>query len=245
MPGLFVHDGSYEGFLTVLSLLREGGEEPDDIVGGGRGLQESLLAETRRVEPDAGRVEGISREICDRISRRAFRHSFRAFLSEREGAERHIYGYLSLGWEMGAEVDACLGDGHVHAVHGMSRATGREAHRMHGFLRFRQLEGGLYYAPMEPECDVLCLVTRHFLGRMRDQDWMIHDRVRGKSALCRRGVLSYLDVPGFDPLLSGEEGFYQGLWRDYFKTIAVAERLNPRLQKSCMPMKYWSILTEK
>jgi probable DNA metabolism protein len=245
MPGLFVYDGTFEGLLTTLSLLRERDEEPDEIVGEGRGLQGSLLAETCRVKSHAGRVEEMSREICERISHRAFRHTFRAFLSDREGSEYHIYRYLHMGWGMGADVDARLGDEHVHAVHRMSRATGREAHRMHGFLRFRELKDGLYYAPMEPECDVLYLVSHHFLGRMGGQDWMIHDLLREQAALCRQGGLSYMAVPGFNPRFSEEEELYQGLWRDYFKTIAVADRLNPRLQKSCMPMKYWKILIEK
>ncbi len=245
MPGLFVYDGSFQGLLTVLQVLRETGEEPDEIRADGEAFQESLLADTVHVETDAERAEKLSRDVCSRISPRALRRSFYAFLSETREAEYHIYRYLWLGWELGADVDACLGDDHVHAVHGMSRCTGREAHRMYGFLRFRQLEGGLYYAPMESECDVLCLVAQHFLSRMGDQDWMIHDLAREQAAVYRWGKLAFAAVPGFDPRLSGEEDLCQGLWKKYFKTIAVAERRNPRLQASCMPKKYWKILVEE
>jgi probable DNA metabolism protein len=182
--------------------------------------------------------------VCGLISRRALGRAFRAFLSGEDGAEYHIYRYLWLGWEMGAEVDACLGDEHVHAVHGMSRRTGCEAHRMQGLLRFRQLEGGLYYAPMRTQCDVLCPVARHFLGRMGDQEWMIHDLSRGQAALHRDGALAFVALPEFDPRLSGRERQCQRMWKDYFRTIAVSERRNPRLQKSFMPMRYWDLLVE-
>jgi probable DNA metabolism protein len=245
VPGLYLYDGGFQGLLTVLLLLRESGTEPEDIKADGEALQESLLAETVRVRTDAARAEHISRDVCELISRGALRRAFRAFLSEEDGAEYHIYRYLRLGWEMGAGVDARLGDEHVHAVHGMSRRTGCEAYRMQGLLRFRQLEGGLYYAPMRTQCDVLCLVARHFLGRMGDQDWMIHDLAREQAALSRGGALDFITLPEFDSRLSEREKLCQGMWRDYFRTIAVSERRNPRLQKSFMPMRYWDLLVEE
>jgi len=245
MPRVFVYDGGFQGMLTTIQLLREAREEPDDIRAEGRALQESLLAETAFVRTDAERAESLFGDICERISPRALRNVFNAFLSEMDGVEYHIYHYLKLGWELGADVDARLGNEHVHAVHRMSRCTGRESHRMRGFLRFRQLEGGLYYAPMQAECDVLCLVAQYFVARMGDQDWMIHDLSREQAAICVNGRLTLCELAGFDPRLSSEEELCQELWRMYYKTIAVAERRNPRLQKSCMPMKYWHILVEE
>ena len=245
MPGLFVYDGTFQGLLTVLEFLRERGWEPDGIEAGEGALQESLLSETVRVATDLERADRMTARICGEISPRALRHAFRAFLSEMRGAEYHIYRYLWLGWGVGPGLDARVDDERVHAVHRMSRFTGREAHRMRGFLRFRRLESGVYYAPMEPECDVLCLVTPHFHRRMEGQDWMIHDLAREQAALCWKGRLSFLALPGFKPQLDGEEGFHQELWRRYFRTIAVAERRNPRRQRSCMPVKYWNILVEE
>ncbi|RJP26452.1 MAG: DNA metabolism protein [Actinobacteria bacterium] len=245
MPDIFVYDGGFEGLLTTLFRLLQGREEPEDIRAEGKALQESLLAETVMVRTDAELAERLSRDICERISSRALRNVLNAFLSGREGAEYNIYRYLRLGWELGADVDARLGDEHVHAVHGMSRCTAREAHRMRGFLRFRQLEDGMYYAPMRSQCDVLSLVAGYFTARMGDQDWVIHDLVREQAAFCLAGELAFCDLPGFDPRFSGEEELCQELWRMYYKTIAVSERRNSRLQKSCMPMKYWSILVEE
>lgn len=245
MPGLYLYEGGFPGFLTVLGLLSEAGEEPEDIVAGGQAVQESLLAETVRVAADAAWAERMCGDIRERVSSSALRHAFRAFLSEEEGAEYHIYRYLRLGWEIGADVDGCLGDEHVHAVHGMSRRTGCEAHRMQGLLRFRQLEDGIYYAPMETACDVLWLVTRHFLGRMGDQDWIIHDLGRGQAALCRGGELHFVALPAFGPCFSAREKQCQKMWRDYFKAIAVSGRRNPRQQKNCMPMRYWKLLVEE
>jgi len=245
MACIFVYDGSFEGLLTVLHMLQEAREEPEDIKAEGKALQESLLAETVYVHTDIEQAESLSADICERISHRALRNVFNAFLSEMDGAEYHIYHYLRLGWELGADVEARLGDEHVHAVHRMSRCTGREAHRMRGFLRFRQLDSGAYYAPLLSQCNVLYQVARYFVGRLGDQDWIIHDLAREQAAFCVGGELAFCDLPGFDPRFSGEEELCQELWRMYFKTIAVAERRNSRQQKSCMPMKYWHILVEE
>ena len=45
--------------------------------------------------------------------------------------------------------------------------------------------------------------------------------------------------------MSEDEKKVQALWQAFFKTIAIPDRKNPRLQKSNMPMKYWKYLVEK
>jgi probable DNA metabolism protein len=47
------------------------------------------------------------------------------------------------------------------------------------------------------------------------------------------------------PEVSEEEKAVRQIWQSFFKTIAIPERKNPRLQKSNMPAKYWKYLTEK
>lgn len=244
MSCVYLYDGSFQGLLTALQAARERGEEPAGIRPGGGAFQESLLSEALSVKTDPSRVERISSDICSGISRRSFRHAFHAFLSEQRDREPLIHAYLRLGWELGPDLDACLGDEAVHAVHRMSRATGLEAHRVRGFLRFRELREGRLYAPMRPECDVLCLVAPHFHRRMPDEEWMIHDLAREQAAICARGELRFGEAPGFDPELTEREARYQGMWREYFETIAVRERFNPALQRSFMPAKYWNMLVE-
>ena len=41
-----------------------------------------------------------------------------------------------------------------------------------------------------------------------------------------------------------DERQYQKLWKQYFETIAIRERTNPRCQKTLMPVRYWKHLTE-
>ncbi|MDY6794960.1 MAG: TIGR03915 family putative DNA repair protein [Actinomycetota bacterium] len=241
----YLYDGSFPGLLTVLHILIEEETEPENIVVDGKERQESLFGSDVYVDADAERVEDMSSGICRRMGDRALRRLFHAFLSDEEGREYGIYRCVSLGWEMGKGVEALAGDEHVSTVMRLSRATGREAHRMCGFLRFRELEGGVYYAPMETACDVLCLVAPYFTRRMGGQDWIIHDLGREQAALFIERRLSLCGLPAFAPNLSPSEHAYQGMWKDYFKTIAVEGRTNPRLQKSLMPAKFWNMLVEE
>jgi hypothetical protein len=36
----------------------------------------------------------------------------------------------------------------------------------------------------------------------------------------------------------------ESLWREYFREIAIKERMNPRLQAKLMPRRYWKHLVE-
>ena len=49
-------------------------------------------------------------------------------------------------------------------------------------------------------------------------------------------------MPAFD--ISDEEQKYQELWSSFFKTIAIKERTNQRLQMQYLPKKYWQDLVE-
>ena len=51
---------------------------------------------------------------------------------------------------------------------------------------------------------------------------------------------SFITIPNF----SENERKYQELWTAFFKTIAIKERSNSRLQMQYMPKKYWQDLIE-
>ena len=42
-----------------------------------------------------------------------------------------------------------------------------------------------------------------------------------------------------------DEQLFQQLWRTYFKTIAIKERINPKLHRQNLPVRFWKYLTEK
>ena len=90
------------------------------------------------------------------------------------------------------------------------------------------------------------MLAPHFVRRLPDQDWIIHDRKRMLAAIYNREewVLTELDsLP--EPKITEEEKYYQALWQSFYKNVAIESRKNPRLQAQFMPRRYWDYLIEK
>ena len=71
-------------------------------------------------------------------------------------------------------------------------------------------------------------------------------RRRRLSALCEDG--RWCIVPGKLPGNPGwddQEAVFQQLWRQYHRTVAIEGRINPILQRTMMPRRYWKYLVEQ
>jgi probable DNA metabolism protein len=142
-----------------------------------------------------------------------------------------------------------------------SDQVNHEIERLHGFVRFRQLAGELYYAAIEPDHNVVRLLVPHFIARFADQQWLIHDLKRGTGIYYDGVVCRFLPkvniyseaVTASRPLTASgvptsfdtKESTYQSIWNQYFQAIAIPERTNPRAQRQRMPRRYWKHLVER
>jgi probable DNA metabolism protein len=143
-------------------------------------------------------------------------------------------------------VDFHLLDPDVAAALAISKKVGRELHRLLGLTRFRLLDRGILYAPLEPDNDLIALLAPHFAIRLPREDWLIHDVKRKKAALYNKKQWVITDLHLKESLpLAQEETELQDLWKTYFARIAIEERRNPRLQAGNMPKKYWKYLVEE
>lgn len=241
----YVYDGSFEGLLTSIHEAYYRRQEPG-MIKNRENLQCSLVDEYVQIETDAAKSDKVYRSIIEKISTEALHHVYHVFLSEDEAAGTLIYNYLKLGWKAGSKVDFYLSDDRVHKVHAISQRVEFEHHRLLGFLRFRQVEGGIYYASCKPDNNLVELLAPHFAERLQDQSWIIHDVGRDIAALYNKksfiiSEFSVDDIPG----TTEEENEYQKLWKQFFTTLSIPSRNNPKLQRQLMPRRYWDYLIEK
>lgn len=128
-----------------------------------------------------------------------------------------------------------------------SRAVRAEAHRFLELARFQSVAGQGWYARFEPDHDVLGMLVAPFQRRMEGVDWMLHDVKREAAWVVQAGEGRF--VTGIQTngslRLETAEGAIQDLWRRYFATIAIPGRINPKLQRSKMPLKTWKNLVER
>lgn len=241
----YIYDGSFEGLLTAIFEAYYRREIPDRILSE-HNLQEDLLARQVQIPSDPTKADRVFASIGTKISSQAQQNVLHCYLSDLKDAGTWIYHYLRLGWKTGSKVDLYLTDEKVQRVHQTARKVRFEAHRMLGLIRFRKLQGEIYYAPMEPDHNILGLIAPHFAQRMADQNWMIHDIRRGLAALYDQNEIKTAAILQKKELtLDQQELWYQQLWKQYFNSIAIPNRINPRLQRQHMPIRYWRHLIEK
>jgi uracil-DNA glycosylase len=125
----------------------------------------------------------------------------------------------------------------------MASAVRRDIHKMHAFVRFRELppEGPRrrFCAWFEPEHPVAEATGPFFARRFGDMDWAIATPL--VTLLFRDGDLSCQPTTAAPPQAADAT---EDLWRAYFGAIFNPARLNTRAMQSEMPVKYWKNLPE-
>jgi probable DNA metabolism protein len=243
---IYCYDGTFEGLLTTLAVIGEIEDAPADITRA-RPAQVGLFCNVAEVETEADKSGLFLEKIEKEISLHALRNVHHAFLAETAGIEMAIYRYLALGRREGRRLDGMLANDNVLPVHQAARRVKSEAYRMKGFVRFREVRQGLFYAPLGPDYRILSLIAPHFAARFSDQNWVIHDVGRREGIIHdgsrRQWVIIEMDLV-HDPYYTDNELFFSELWQRYFARSAIAARLNPKLQKSRLPLKHRKYLVE-
>lgn len=244
---VYCYDGSFEGFLcAVADCLEIGDAQPGFIRDGDVQAVGLFAGEARGVATERERAVAFRKGFVEAVSREAFATARYAFHSQKPGIELLLWRYLTLGLQVGRRMCLMLAEEPVHSVNRIARHVSHEAHKYKGFVRFREVEAGFLYARIEPEADILPFIAPHFVGRVGDRPWMIHDLRRNQAALY--DLKSWRLVRDIEltaePTLTATEQDYTSLWQRYFQRHAIIERHNPKLQQKHVPLRYRKHLTE-
>jgi len=208
--------------------------------------QLSFDAATRFIETDAKKATRVFNAIREKISEDAADNVHRAFHANHDGRFSALLNYIRLGFSVGHMVDSHLHENFVRLVHKLAKNVWREAHLLHGFCRFEETKQGAYYCKVTPKNDVLPMLAAHFVQRLMNQAWVIHDKVRNKAAIYDGNSCVISSVPANGVTVSLAEGEIetQELWVTFFNTLAIDERKNIKLQKQLLPLYFRGNMTE-
>lgn len=127
-------------------------------------------------------------------------------------------------------------------VQALVKNVGRDIHKMHAFVRFREMDAqGLrrsFGAWFEPDHLILEAATPFFARRFGDMDWII---ATPQGVARFDGGLSF-HPPGPRPDLPDDAA--ETLWGTYFANIFNPARVKTATMRSQMPLKYWKNLPE-
>jgi probable DNA metabolism protein len=253
---ILIYDGSFEGLVCALRYsIEDSGGSVDAILVADQ-LESQLFREHRTIVTDDTETDRFLERIETVTSPNVTRALYLIYLSEEEGFETLALEYLKLAFKTGRGFEKNTAEPAVLKAEKTCSRVSLEVHRLMGLVRFRKLSDGVFYAAIEPDHNVLNLLLPHFRARFGKQKWMIHDLKRSTAVICSG---RYAKVAGIellseklllpagkgDGVFDEDESVYQGLWKEYFRTIAIEERKNPKLQKQYMPVRYWKHLVEK
>ncbi len=241
----YIYDGSFPGVLTAVYEAFYTKEKPDKIITN-ENYQYGLFDNKIKIETDLDKSDRVYQAIKEKISLNSLRKIYNSYLSEEKNIAYLLYKYLKLGFKIGKRIDGYLNNDIVDQVSKISSRVSKEKHLILGLLRFKKVQGGVFYAPFEPDYNIISLIAPHFSQRLSDQNWVIHDRKRKIAAIYNKDewLITEMDLP--DKIFyTEEESFYQELWQGFYNSIAIKDRKNSRLQRQYMPKRYWKYLVEK
>lgn len=172
-----------------------------------------------------------------------------ALLSTDEEKADAVYHTIVIGLKYhDKNVLARLHDEMVHKTFVCRRNAANELHYCKEFLRFEELESGILYAKIGPKNHVLPFLMPHFADRLPADDFVIYDEKRGEFGLHPKYKQWYLvnDTEfNTDKLVfSEEEQVYRELFTEFCETIAIEARINPKLQRQMVALRYRPYMVE-
>ncbi len=255
---LLQHDGTVTGSLCALAWAHAHPTAtisfvPPDADHGGQDL---FAPVARQIPSDPDMAQSFLQQLQKAAGRGSIRSLLFALQVPAKGRDTMAIAYtrhLLLHGEAGDHDHAHPA---VAGIHRLARRVSHEIHRMKGLLRFGRLRDGRFLAIYEPDHDITVPLASHFARRLRGQSWIMVDARRqcaatwdttmlnretdGASVLTGERLRKLLATCSPDP----EDDYIQSLWRTFHAAIAIETRINPVLQRRCMPARYWKHLPE-
>ncbi|SFH29380.1 TIGR03915 family putative DNA repair protein [Pedobacter insulae] len=249
---VYLFDRSLEGLLTSVfewferrpgkvTLMPDVGHQPDAFMA-------FLTIQTSREKADR-----VLKGLLKRLDRAWLRKLYCCYLSETPEAFNHIFQFCCYVFKNHVGAEKNYGDPHVLAISKYAKSVEREKHRMEAFIRFKETKDRVFYCSIDPDFNVLPLISKHFKDRYGDQQWLIYDHRRRYGLYYNLKTVEEINMDFNNKLSSGsavsfmdpKEVFYSTLWKDYFKSTNIISRKNTKLHTKHVPKRYWRYLTEK
>jgi DNA polymerase len=132
----------------------------------------------------------------------------------------------------------------MHRLELMAKSIRRDLHKMHAFVRFRQVSkadgGERFVAWFEPDHFIVEATAGFFVERFHSMEWTIFTPV---GSLHWDTDTLTIGLPGRKSDLPDSDSFEAG-WCDYYQSTFNPARVNPVMMRGEMAKKYWKNLPE-
>lgn len=248
-----VYDGSFGGFLCAVFDVYYYKYTDADICPAGR-FNGNIFEAIHTVHNNKANEERIWNGLNNKLTKEAQDGLYRTFLSELPRIENSLLHYIQYVFSSDRFMENDFSNAAVVTINQTAKKVWREKHRMEAFVRFQKTADDLFYAIIEPDYNVLPLISKHFSSRYADQRWLIYDANRKYGMYFDLQNVAEVQLnfsedaekgKSIKAIYNPDEEAYQQLWQQYFKSVNIAARKNTKLHIQHMPRRYWKYLPEK
>jgi len=241
---LYAYDGTLEGFFSAVFTAYAEHAHPTDIVTEDC-LQLGLMQDLHRIATDEMHAIRVRDGIIAKLGRDEYERLKVGFLSDAPDKGGIVYRYIVYSLHAGSWAAADHTHPDVVDFDRIWRQVYNERHRILQFARFSQMEGGVFFAKVNPNANVVPLVMDHFAGRFNTQPFLIYDEVHHLAGIQRDGAWRLVPTASIDAgTFAADEVDIRDMWKRFYDAICNEERLNPRLRMGFMPKRLWGNMVE-
>lgn len=250
---IFFYDKTFEGLLTAVFDAYSRKTFPQKLLKEGE-IPPMFTDVCYTVATDEERAKRVWTALQRKLPKQACNMLMHVWLSEVEGSDLLLFRYICKEFDNKQTMVYNFGDDIILEIQKLARKVSHEGHYLCQFVRFQKAADNIFFAPVRPLYNALPLAIDHFTDRFADQQWVIYDLRRDYGFYYDLKETKEITFTKGDHLLSEkldeslmaeDEKLFQDLWKGYFKAMTIKERINPRLQRQHMPVRFWRYLTEK
>ena len=250
---VFFYDKTFEGLLTAVFDAYSRKRFPDKLLGEGS-IAPMFMEESYNVLTQDDKSTRVWEALQKKLSKTACNMLNYIWLSEEEGCDDLLLRYIRKIFDSQQSIEMNFGDNDVLQIHQLAKKVAKEELFLKQFIRFQKAADGMYFAPVSPIYNALPLTVNHLKDRFSDQKWLVYDLKRKYGYYYDLHTVIEVTLNDDEHLLSGklddalmaeDEKLFQELWKGYFKSMTIKERINPKLHRQHMPKRFWKYLTEK
>ena len=245
------YDSSFDGFLSVVFEIYRQHLDVGEIRPDRSSAPCNMFMQPFRIETSEEAASRLKRAIVNLASADILDLLRVVLCSEEDGVEMKILAYLRKVFDgKDSRYAKNPTSDEMLPLYMIARAVRREEGGMLGMVRFDRTADGTYFAEIEPKYNILDMMVGHFRGRFANERWAIYDSKRGFGVYydgqCYGQGPIEITIPNLQQVkaVTKADEMVQ-LWQDYYKSIAIKERENPKLLRRCLPVRYWKHLTER
>ena len=243
---IYLYDGSFDGFLSVVHANHY--IERANFIYEKKKFNQFTFEKTRDVVTDIEKAKSIKKLFVDKVGFEIYSQFYYAFFSCDIEKDITLLRYMELAFKIGFEIGNIYSVDVVSKVRKLSKKVSRERHKFLGFVRFEEMVCGknrILYSSIEPDNNILYLMGNHFSDRFYGEKIIMHDKKRKIALLCENGENTIIEFDmNLGSFKSKVEEDFQTLWRGYFKSMAIEDKISLKRQQQHVPLKYRKNLTE-